>query len=155
MRLAMFNRLSARDSRQTLLACCAAPAWAAAVTTARPYASGADLHERSEQAFRALADQDVVAAAARHPRIGAPLLGTDAHSVFSRCEQAVAASGSDWRPNLASANVRYEQRFGRTFLIDASDRTVEEILAVLEARLGHSPAQESVIMRAELLAITG
>ena len=43
---------------------------------------------------------------------------------------------------LKEANRRYEQRFGRIFIICASGRSAHEILAMLEARMKNDDAAE-------------
>ena len=54
---------------------------------------------------------------------------------------------------LDEGNRRYEERFGRVFLIRAAGRSAEEMLAALEQRLGHDDDTERDVVRRELAEI--
>ena len=43
---------------------------------------------------------------------------------------------------LAAFNGKYEQRFGYIFLVCATGKTADEMLALLKARMGNDPALE-------------
>ena len=55
---------------------------------------------------------------------------------------------------LAESNRLYEARFGHVFLISASGRTADEILAALQGRLRNDPAIEVAIAAGEHRKIT-
>lgn len=152
MLLTAFNALPQAESRQVLLACCAAPTWADAVTDGRPYRTVAALLARSEAALAALTDTEVRQVVASHPRIGERPGGIDRHSTWSRQEQAGVSSRLG--DVLADANRRYEQRFGHVFLISAAGRTGPQIVAALERRLSHTATREQAVVRDELALIT-
>ena len=58
-------------------------------------------------------------------------------------EQAVALSADEAaKVALKDANRRYEERFGRIFIICASGRSASEILTALEARMKNDDATE-------------
>jgi 2-oxo-4-hydroxy-4-carboxy-5-ureidoimidazoline decarboxylase len=59
---------------------------------------------------------------------------------MSQTEQAGVDPADAGR--LREANLAYEQRFGRVFLVRAAGRTSAEILAELERRLGNDDATE-------------
>lgn len=68
--LARFNALPPGEAERELLACCAAPSWAAAVAAGRPYATIASVLAASDDAFVRMSAADLSAAVAAHPRIG-------------------------------------------------------------------------------------
>lgn len=145
MTLDEFNALPVDGAEQQLIACCAAPRWAAQVAAGRPYASGGALQAA---AAAALTDRDLDQAMAGHPRIG------DRAEGVSRREQAgVAQAGDDVRAALAEGNRTYEERFGHVYLVCASGRSAEDLLATLHARLGNDPAAERAVALAEVAAI--
>jgi len=144
-----FNALPAADAEAELLSCCAAPAWARRVAAARPYADADALAAEGERAFDALDWTDVATAVAAHPRIGERATGTDRESAWSRAEQS-AATASD---ELAEANAEYERRFDMVFLIRATGRDSDEILATLRERLGNDEATEREVVRGQLREI--
>ena len=54
---------------------------------------------------------------------------------------------------LAAENRQYEDRFGHVFLIAASGRSADEILAELRRRIGNDPAVELEEAKRELRKI--
>jgi 2-oxo-4-hydroxy-4-carboxy-5-ureidoimidazoline decarboxylase len=154
--LARLNALPAAEAEQELLACCAAPAWAAAVASGRPYPDLESLTAAARTALAGLTWQDIADALAGHPRIGERAGGADRASAWSRREQAAVASDPETATAdaLVEANRAYEQLFGHIFLIFASGRTPAQILDAARQRLGNDEATERTVVRAELGKIT-
>jgi 2-oxo-4-hydroxy-4-carboxy-5-ureidoimidazoline decarboxylase len=100
----------------------------------------------SSAVWRALPVQCWQEAFDSHPRIGeqkAQGHATDESLQSSATEQAVAVSADEaTKVALKEANRRYEERFGRIFIICASGRSAGEILAALEARMKNGDAAE-------------
>ncbi|MEV7626539.1 2-oxo-4-hydroxy-4-carboxy-5-ureidoimidazoline decarboxylase [Actinoplanes sp. NPDC089786] len=136
-------------TEQELLACCATPAWAGAIAAGRPCPDRAALETAAATAADALSWDDVAQALAAHPRIGDPPKGDSQEAAWSRREQQQARKS----PELIEANRAYEQRFGRVFLIFASGRTEDEIVAAANERLGHDEATERRVTQGELKKI--
>lgn len=129
-----------------LLAVCAAPGWAARVAAGGPYAS---LDALLGAAADALTDADLDPAMAGHPRIGdRTASGRSGHE-----QGAVAAATDDVLDALAAGNRAYEERFGHVYLVCASGRSAEDLLATLHARLGNDASTERAVALAELAAI--
>jgi 2-oxo-4-hydroxy-4-carboxy-5-ureidoimidazoline decarboxylase len=79
---------------------------------------------------------------------------SDRETSWSQQEQAAAAhAGADVQAALGAGNAEYEERFGHVFLICATGRSATEILSALHSRLGHDPAAEREVVRAELIQI--
>ena len=96
----------------------------------------------------ALTDDEWVAAMQAHPRIG------ERGGANSRREQSRAMQGSPATlAALAAENRRYEERFGHVFLIFASGRSADEILAELRRRMSNDPAAELEEAKRELRKI--
>lgn len=130
-----------------LSACCASRRWVAAVG-GRPYAGAAELRAAGAAALDSLTWADIEEALAAHPRIGDRVGG------WSRAEQAgMDGAGPDVRAALIAGNRSYEDRFGHVFLIRATGRTADEMLADLRERLGHDVAAERAAVRRELAGI--
>jgi 2-oxo-4-hydroxy-4-carboxy-5-ureidoimidazoline decarboxylase len=153
--IAAFNALPPKRLEADLLACCAAPEWAARIAAGRPYRSTDDLYATADAAARALSWADVLVALSAHPRIGERAEGDSQSAAWSRREQAAAGERRDDATTaaLAEANRAYEQRFGHVFLIFASGRTPEEILAAAQARLANADATERAVVAEELRRI--
>jgi 2-oxo-4-hydroxy-4-carboxy-5-ureidoimidazoline decarboxylase len=150
-----FNALPAARLEADLLACCAAPAWGAAIAARRPYRERLDIIAAADAAARALSWSDVRVGLAAHPRIGERAAGAAKEAAWSRQEQSAAASSADalTKAALADANRAYEEKFGQVFLIFASGRTQEEILAAALDRLANDEETERVIVADELRRI--
>ena len=58
------------------------------------------------------------------------------------------------RERLADANRDYEARFGYIFIVCATGKSAEEMLAILEGRLSNAPSDELRIAAAEQGKIT-
>ncbi|WP_326559626.1 2-oxo-4-hydroxy-4-carboxy-5-ureidoimidazoline decarboxylase [Micromonospora sp. NBC_01796] len=152
--LESFNTGPADEVERDLLACCAVPAWAGAVVAGRPYPDPGVLVATADAALAALTWAEVAQALAAHPRIGERPTGTDRESAWSRREQAgVTDADTDVRAALAQANREYERRFGHLFLIFASGRTQDEMLAAARQRLGHDDETERRVVHGELRRI--
>lgn len=148
--LTHFNTAAVEDVTPTLLACCDVPRWAQAVIHARPYADRSDLLEVADAAARTFTDSDVDRALAAHPRIGERAEGHGREAAWSRDEQAGVERSAQTAEALAEANLRYEQRFGRVFLICAAGRSAEDILAAARTRLANDAVIESRVVADEL-----
>jgi 2-oxo-4-hydroxy-4-carboxy-5-ureidoimidazoline decarboxylase len=141
--LADFNALPAADAEAELLACCGSRRWAAAVAAGRPYRDLDHLQAAAEDAWWSLDAADWHEAFAAHPRIGERPTGEGAHARWSAAEQSAAGrSDAAVGDEIARGNRAYEERFGHVFLIAASGRTGEEILAELRRRLDGTPEEE-------------
>ncbi|WP_433295258.1 2-oxo-4-hydroxy-4-carboxy-5-ureidoimidazoline decarboxylase [Actinoplanes sp. CA-030573] len=151
----VFNSLPAARLEEDLRACCAAPGWGAAVAAKRPYRERHEIISAGDAAARALSWDEVRLALSAHPRIGERPTGASREAAWSRREQSAAAAtaGEPAKAALVAANQAYEKRFGHVFLIFASGRTQEEILAEARKRLANDEGTERVIVAEELRKI--
>ncbi|BCJ31518.1 2-oxo-4-hydroxy-4-carboxy-5-ureidoimidazoline decarboxylase [Actinocatenispora sera] len=163
--LRAFNALPA--PAEPLDACCGAPGWADAVAAGRPYPDRGALRAAADAALATAGWPAIATALADHPRIGSPPRGGDRRSAWSRAEQSAAVAGRSGpaatgvpvddgeaaRDPLVAGNLAYERRFGHVFLICASGRSRQQILAALAERLRHDEATERAVVRRELSAI--
>ena len=127
------------------------PRWIDAIVDGRPYASVDALSAAALEVAAPLNEAELDGALAHHPRIGAKVDGTSAEAAHSRREQPsvddVTAAA------LAEGNRAYEERFDRVFLVRAAGRTAEEILGLLQQRLGHTDEQELAVVDQQLREI--
>lgn len=150
-----FNTRPADRLELDLLACCAAPAWGAAITAGRPYPDRDAVLAAADRAAEGLSWADVLTGLSAHPRIGERAQGDSAEAAWSRREQSAAAGSADdrTRAELIEANRAYEKRFGHVFLIFASGRSQAEILAAARERLANDDETEHAIVAGELRRI--
>ena len=138
------NALTDDEAEAVLREVCGSRRWAAAVGAARPFARPADLFAAAEVAWEALGRADWCEAFASHPRIGEDQrMSGGEGSDWSRDEQAgMAAVSAHTRIGLAGAQREYERRFGWPYIVCATGRTAEEMLADCGARLANDPEVE-------------
>jgi 2-oxo-4-hydroxy-4-carboxy-5-ureidoimidazoline decarboxylase len=153
--LAALDRAGQQDARAELLTCCASRRWADELTARRPYPDLATLTAVSDAVIAELAWADLREAVDAHPRIGERATGEGREARWSRAEQAAAAAGRSVADELVDGNLAYERRFGHVFLICATGRSAEEILAALRERLDNDEAAERAVVREELRRIVG
>lgn len=150
--LTAFNSMSDSEVEQTLIGICASRRWAAQIRSGRPYSSRASLLASADEAVAELTGSDLKEALSGHPRIGERLAG-NGHEV-SRGEQSGVDSASDaTRDALVEGNRAYEDRFGHVYLVFATGKTAEEMLAILRSRIDNDPDREWEVTREELAKI--
>ena len=144
-----FNRSSERQRMYLLYGVCSSPIWARRVLAGGPFPDVDALLDRADRVLAELPDTELDAALDGHPRIGAKV-----DNASSAREQAkVTSAGDDVKAALAEKNREYEDRFGYVYLVCASGRSAEELLAILTDRLGNDPETERRVMRSELAKI--
>jgi 2-oxo-4-hydroxy-4-carboxy-5-ureidoimidazoline decarboxylase len=142
--LSRWNALDAETAAREILPCCGSRVWAAAVAARRPIEDEAQLIDASNNIWIGLPEADWQQAFDSHPRIGQRhAASATAQSLnWSSREQSKATADDESKTALAEANERYEQRFGRIFIVCASGKTSREILNILESRMHNDVAAE-------------
>jgi 2-oxo-4-hydroxy-4-carboxy-5-ureidoimidazoline decarboxylase len=143
--LESWNKAEEASAIEAMIACCAARRWAAGMVSLRPIANMIDLSATADHVWSTMEEADWMEAFGIHPRIGARTApNTSAQSAtWSRQEQTNAASASDGVLSaLAAGNALYEQRFGFTYIVCATGKSAEEMLAILNQRLASNRAAE-------------
>lgn len=155
MNLATFNALPDEAAQAAVAHCVAIPHWQQALVAARPFASPAALLAEAERLAQAWNSNDLDQALAAHPRIGERARGAEKEAALSRREQsAMADADAALQQAMLAGNRAYEARFGRLFLIRASGRSGDEMLAQLQRRLENDAETETREALAQLREIT-
>ncbi|HEX3509416.1 MAG TPA: 2-oxo-4-hydroxy-4-carboxy-5-ureidoimidazoline decarboxylase [Candidatus Dormibacteraeota bacterium] len=150
--LASFNRLSRGEAERRLLACCGSRAWASGVAARRPYASVAAVVQAADDVWAKLSHSDWLEAFAAHPRIGES--GGRSPGSSNREQRGVMSAKEETLALLAEGNRLYEERFGHVFLISATGRSAQDVLAALRQRIENDPATELDVAAEEQRKIT-
>jgi len=146
------NGLDEPKAVEALMICCGSARWAMAVARRRPYRDAAQLQATAEDAWSRCGREDFLEAFSRHPRIGDKAA---LELKFAGGEQGSIAKASDETIDaLARANADYEKRFGHIFIVCATGKSAEEMLALLRARAGNAPEDELAIAAGEQAKIT-
>ena len=157
-RLAWLNSLTADEAAKELLQCCGSKRWAHEMVTGRPYASLETLLARADDIWWSLDPSDWLEAFRSHPKIGekkaADKVSAQSEAWSGQEQSGVANAPQNTVDSLAALNEDYEQKFGFIFIICATGKTSDEMLAALCERLPHDPAAELPIAAAEQSKIT-
>ncbi|MFT4605917.1 MAG: OHCU decarboxylase [Rhodothermales bacterium] len=151
------NDLPSPEAAAHLFACCGSEVWVAEMTAARPFEDSSHLMTRAAEIWASVGAPGYLDAFAAHPKIGdkEALRSKFSRDRWAGDEQAGASRASDRvLDELAAANHLYEDRFGYIFIICATGKSAEEMLAALRARLENSPEFELRLAAAEQARIT-
>jgi 2-oxo-4-hydroxy-4-carboxy-5-ureidoimidazoline decarboxylase len=143
--LAAWNEAEKAKARYDMIACCGAPRWAEEMVARRPFASIDELCATAEHLWGTMAESDWLVAFACHPRIGERKNehATAQSAAWSRQEQSSAGTASEAvLTELTELNARYEERFGFTYIVCATGKSVDEMLAILRRRVASDRSVE-------------
>lgn len=158
MTIANFNHLNAEQKKELLTQCCGSSAWVDKMIAALSIEKLADLKKAAEEKWYECSDDDWLQAFTHHPKIG------DINSLKKKFTNTAAwalneQSGVNTASNkileeLAAKNKDYEKKFGYIFIVCATGKPAEEMLAILQSRLTNKPGDEIKIAAEEQIKIT-
>lgn len=148
MTLEEFNALPKPAAESTLLDCCTASRWAASVAAKRPYSALSNLLSEAQEVWQTMEEGDLLEAFAGHPKIGdvsslkakyrsTEALASDEQSGVNTATEATLAA-------LAEQNQHYEAKYGFIFIVFATGKSAEQMLALLLNRINNTREQELV-----------
>ena len=156
--LQRLNLLPPSEAENELLNCCGSRGWAARVIAERSFKNVADLIAKADRVWWSLEAHDWLEAFHSHPKIGeqkaAAATALEAQRWSEDEQSGTRHSAQETMAALAELNREYEKKFGYIFIVCASGKSSEEMLAGLRRRLGNEPAQELRIAAAEQAQIT-
>lgn len=152
------NNLGIQSASDFFRQCCTSERWLESMVNNRPYSNQDELLSIADKSWSDCEEKDVLQAFEGHPKIG------DVNSLKAKYaktrdmaghEQSGAAVASEEILNaLAQGNQAYEARFGYIFIVCATGKSANEMLALLQHRLDNEPAEELKIAAAEQHKIT-
>ena len=181
MRLEELNRMTEQEAEAALLACCGSRRWARALAGRRPFQDKEQLLLAGDEIWGSLGREDWLEAFRAHPRIGEKKEEPQRRPSTSLPSTSLRAGGAggerrgnaereagwseeeqdgtrgasgETRAALAEANRAYEARFGHIFLVCATGKTSEEMLALLRQRLQNDADAELGIAAEQQRQIT-
>jgi len=130
----LVNDLAAGELRS----CCGSSEWVQRMIEARPFRDWNDLVGNAEKTWRGLQAKEWREAFAAHPRIG-----EKSAARWSSAEQSGTAKVSPKTIQaLTVANRAYEDRFGHTYIVCATGKSADEMVAMAQKRLQNRPEEE-------------
>ena len=156
--LGRLNLLSPGEAENELLKCCGSRSWAQRLINERPFKSLDDLLAKADRIWWSLGPDDWLEAFRSHPKIGekkAEHQTSPEAQHWSEQEQSGTRGGAQETMRLlAELNDQYEAKFGYIFIICASGKSSDEMLARLRERLKNDPQKELPVAAREQALIT-
>ena len=122
------------------------------MTAARPFANVDELLTKAESTWSSLSPEDWFEAFRAHPMIGekkaAAAQSEEARQWSAQEQSGIRNAAADTMAALAAGNRDYEQRFGFIFIVCATGKRSEEMLAILQSRL-QNDAEAEIAVAAE------
>jgi OHCU decarboxylase len=157
--LEKLNSFSSTQATSEFLKCCGSQNWAQQMDAARPYATVDELVSRAEDVWWRLTKSDWLEAFRSHPKIGekkaAASTAVEAKRWSAEEQSGIRDSAQQTLADLEKLNRAYELKFGYIFIVCASGKTSEEMLALLRARLNNMTDDEIRVAAGEQAKITG
>ena len=144
MTLAEFNALPSAQAESLLTDCCGSSRWTTSVSSRRPFANTEALRKTADTIWWNLDRADWLEAFSHHPQIGEePAGGSGSAREWAAGEQSGARSASeDLKTRMARANRAYFEKFGYIYIVCATGKSAEGMLAILNQRLQNDPPSE-------------
>jgi 2-oxo-4-hydroxy-4-carboxy-5-ureidoimidazoline decarboxylase len=146
------------EARAMLQRACGSARWVSRMLARRPFGSDAALKAAAREEWYALGEADWLVAFSHHPQIGDRASLAQRYPAthdLSASEQAgVGGAHEEVLSALAEANETYLDRFGFIFIVCATGKTAEEMLALLHGRLKNDRATELLNAAEEQAKIT-
>ena len=156
--LQWLNSLPADQAVKELRSCCGSSRWAFEIVRRRPFTTFEQLLNVANEAWWELEPADWLEAFRSHPKIGqkkTQAAASEQSQQWSSTEQSGMREASDeTAAELARLNEEYEARFGHIFIVCATGKSSEEMLAILRERLENGPDAELQSAAAEQQKIT-
>jgi 2-oxo-4-hydroxy-4-carboxy-5-ureidoimidazoline decarboxylase len=157
-KLGRLNSLDPAQAEQEFLKCCGSEEWAKRMIVERPFEDFDDLIAKADRVWWLLEPQDWLEAFQSHPKIGQkkPEQQTSVEAqAWSEQEQSGTRNSTQkTRGALVALNDVYEEKFGHIFIVCATGKNSEELLAILRQRLVNTPEEELQNAAAEQAKIT-
>ncbi len=153
-----FDALPDHEAGLLLQSCCGSHAWVQEMLAHRPFGTLTRVIDEAEEIWWSLTPDDWREAFDHHPRIGERAAttpqGATAKAWSADEQRGASAAGADTRQALLEGNREYERRFGHIYLVCATGKSAEEMLALLRERMSNDPATELRVAAGEQAKIT-
>ena len=143
--LSAWNSADEAAALEAMLACCGARRWAQSMVALRPYRSVETLSLTADEVWSTMEEADWLEAFACHPRIGerkTPKAPSQSAAWSQQEQSSTANAANQVLVDLGAGNLQYAQRFGFTYIVCATGKSAEEMLAILQRRLSNERAAE-------------
>lgn len=158
MSLEKINMLSYEEAYKALSGCCGSDSWVRKMINGRPFKSKYETIEISDAIWNSLNETDWLEAFEHHPVIGDLNSLKEKYSssrFHAENEQAGVNEASVLTiKELSKFNADYLKKFGYIFIVCATGKSADEMLAIIKERISNDPETEIKIAMKEQSKIT-
>ena len=153
MTLEDFSKLDKDTAAKEFFSCCGSVKWVQLLMNDFPFASEEALVKKAATTwYKECGKSDWMESFTHHPKIGDK---TSLEKKFAGKEQSAVATAPDSVIEaLLTANSEYEKKFGFIFIVCATGKSADEMLRLMNDRLGNSREEELNIAMGEQHKIT-
>jgi allantoicase len=153
--LAALNAMAASDARAAIKRCCGSTKFADAMTALRPFEDSAALLRAAERVWWSLDEAAHREAFSAHPRIGEKKAPAAGDTTWSAGEQGgTSAASAQTMTDLADAQRAYDTKHGFIYIVCATGKSADAMLADCRARFANDAASELRCAAEEQMKIT-
>ena len=155
MKLEVLNALMQEARSEHLFGCCHCRHWADEVSSCAPFESPEHLMLIAGEKWAIATEAEILEAFDGHPQIGDMQALRNKFAVTATTEQGqVTDADEETLLRLREMNQTYLETFGFIFIVCATGKSAQEMLALLEARINNTREEELVNGAREQAAIT-
>ncbi len=158
MTIEEFNKLPVNKVKEELLKCCGSNRWASIVMEAFPFKDADDLKLSSDKAWYICGEDDWREAFSHHPKIGQKIADEKKFASTEKWavkeQSGIKTASTETLTDFHRLNEEYEKKFGFIFIVCATGKTSEEMLAILKKRMPNELHNEIRIAANEQNKIT-
>lgn len=156
--LERLNALGQVEAAEGFLKCCGSARWAKRMADQIPFSDFRQLSSEADRIWWSLEEKDWLEAFRHHPKIGekraAAAQSKDAARWSEQEQGGTSTADEELLAELAALNRAYEERFGFIFIVCASGKTTDEMIALLKERLRNDDETEVRVAAEEQRRIT-
>ncbi len=153
--LAVLNAMTAFDASAAFKRCCGSTKFADALAALRPFEDTAAMLRAAERVWWSLDEAAHREAFSAHPRIGEKKAPASGDTKWSAGEQGgTVAANAKTMSDLAEAQRVYDAKHGFLYIVCATGKSADAMLADCTARLANDPASELRCAAEEQMKIT-
>ncbi|HTJ81735.1 MAG TPA: allantoicase [Polyangiaceae bacterium] len=140
------DRMPPPDARAALEACCASKTWIEAMLATRPFYDVDAVYAASDAAWAKTGPDDWLEAFRAHPRIGEKKAESRQSVVAKRWsageQKGMHVATDAQKLAMVEANRAYEDRFGFRYIVCATGKSADDMVAFAKSRLANAPDDE-------------
>ena len=142
MTIKTLNGLDSSEAAAQFNLCCGATNWIKMMNQSRPFQNKNEVYQQAESIWLSLSSEDWLEAFTHHPKIGninsLRKKFQNTKSISKNEQSGVNNATESTLKDLAESNQLYEDKFGFIFIVCATGKSSDEMLALIKMRLNNN-----------------